>query len=70
MDVSMPVMSGVETTRQIKTHAPGTRIIALSMYNEPDKMRMMQEAGAEDYALKTAPSEELFSAIHGTRSAS
>ena len=65
MDVAMPVMSGEEATRQIKTHLPQTRVIALSMYDEPEKREMMYRAGAEGYVLKTASSEELLAAIRG-----
>ena len=65
MDVSMPLIDGNAATRQIKALRPETRVIALSMYDEPEKMRMMQRAGAESYVLKTAPSEELLAAIRG-----
>jgi CheY-like chemotaxis protein len=65
MDVSMPLIDGDAATRQIKTLCPGTRVIALSMYEEPAKKEMMRKAGAESYVLKTAPSEELLAAIRG-----
>jgi len=65
MDVSMPVMSGDEATRQIKKELPQTRIIALSMWEEPEVREKMYRAGAERYMLKTAPSEELLAAIRG-----
>ncbi len=65
MDVSMPLMSGDEAARQIKTHLPETRVIALSMYDEADKRERMFQAGAEGYLLKTASSDELFAAIRG-----
>ncbi len=65
MDVSMPLIDGDAATRQIKRSGPETRVIALSMYEEPEKMKMMQKAGAESYVLKTAPSEELLAAIRG-----
>ncbi len=65
MDVSMPLMSGDQATRQIKTCLPQTRVIALSMYDEPGKVETMYRAGAESYVLKTAPSEELLAAIRG-----
>lgn len=65
MDVSMPLMDGHEATRQIKANWPQIRVVALSMYNEPEAMETMQRAGAEGYVLKTAPFEELVAAIRG-----
>ena len=68
MDVSMPLIEGDEATRQIKAHLPKMRVIALSMYDEPDKMETMYRAGAESYVLKTASTEELLAAIRGKES--
>ncbi len=65
MDVAMPLMSGDEATRQIKRNLPQIRIIALSMYEEPEVAERMRQAGAERYVLKTAPSEELLAAVRG-----
>ena len=65
MDVAMPLINGDDATRQIKLHLPGTRVIALSMYEEPEMVEKMRRAGAESYILKTAPSEELLAAIRG-----
>jgi len=41
------------------------RIIALAVYNEPEKRETMHRSDAESYPLKTAPSAELFAAIRG-----
>jgi CheY-like chemotaxis protein len=65
MDVAMPLINGDDATRQIKLHLPKTRVIALSMYEEPDMVEKMRRAGAEAYILKTAPSEELVATIRG-----
>jgi DNA-binding NarL/FixJ family response regulator len=65
MDMSMPVIEGHEATRQIKACLPRTRVIALSMYDQAEKIEAMSRAGAERYVLKTAPSEELLAAIRG-----
>jgi DNA-binding NarL/FixJ family response regulator len=65
MDVSMPVLSGDQATRQIKAHLPQTRVIALSMYDEAEKKRKMFEAGAEGYILKTISADDLLAAIRG-----
>ncbi len=67
MDVSMPLIEGDDATRQIKMYLPQTRVIALSMYNQPEKIEAMSRAGAERYVLKTAPSEELLAAIRGEK---
>jgi PAS domain S-box-containing protein len=67
MDVSMPVMSGEEATRQIKRHLPQTRVIALSMHDEVQVTDRMRSAGATAYLLKTTPSEELLAAIRGPK---
>jgi CheY-like chemotaxis protein len=65
MDVAMPLMNGDEAARQIRRHLPGTRIVALSMYEEAGAVERMHRAGAESYILKTAPSEELLAAVRG-----
>jgi PAS domain S-box-containing protein len=65
MDVSMPLIEGHEATRQIKAYLPQTRVIALSMHDQSEKIEAMCRAGAERYVLKTAPSEELLAAIRG-----
>ena len=65
MDVAMPLMAGDEATRQIKLHLPKTRVIALSMFEEAGVAETIRKAGAEKYLLKTAPFEELLTAIRG-----
>ena len=65
MDVSMSLMKGDEATRQIKTHLPDVRVIALSMYDDVEKKKSMFEAGAESYILKTVSAEELIATIRG-----
>ena len=65
MDVAMPIMGGDEAARQIKQDLPQTRIISLSMFEDPELREKMYQAGAENYVLKTAPSRELLAAIRG-----
>ncbi len=67
MDVSMPLMAGDEAARRIKALRPQTRVIALSMYDEPGMIEQMYQAGAESYVIKTAPTEELVAAIRGEK---
>jgi PAS domain S-box-containing protein len=65
MDVAMPTMPGDEAARQIKAIQPQTRIVALSMFEEPGVAQRMRDAGAEIYLPKTGPSDGLLTAIRG-----
>ena len=67
MDVSMPLMSGEEATRQVKMMNPEMRIIALSMFEDREMIQKMYRAGAESYVLKTAPSASLLSALRAKK---
>ena len=63
-DIQMPVMNGIEATRQILAQYPETGIIALTMFNEDSMIIDMLEAGARGYLLKNTNREELAEAIH------
>ena len=63
MDVSMPVMNGIEATRIIKRLYPHVRVIALSMFQEEDMSKGMVGAGAETYLNKMGPAEQLINVI-------
>ncbi len=65
MDVSMPLMMGDEATRRIKSQSPQTRVVALSMFEDPQVRERMCQAGADSYVPKTAPADELLAAIGG-----
>ena len=65
MDVQMPVMDGLEATRQIKSKWPKVRVVALSMYAE--YQQQVLAAGADESLLKGSPTEVLLSAVVGTR---
>ncbi len=65
MDVSMPGMSGIETTRQLLARHPVIKVLALSTYNEPAIIQQMLEVGASGYVCKSGASTEL---IRGIRS--
>jgi len=63
MDVSMPVMDGIEATRRIITELPDTKILALSMSSDARSHSDMMRAGARKYLLKDGDIEELTAAI-------
>jgi DNA-binding NarL/FixJ family response regulator len=63
MDVAMPGLNGIEATQQIRSHYPGTKIIALSMHTEKQFVTGILNAGASGYLTKNCSSDELVSAI-------
>jgi CheY-like chemotaxis protein len=65
MDISMPVLDGIEATRRIKSELPGVRIIGLSMFEDKNSAQNIINAGAESFVPKTASSAELLKAIYG-----
>lgn len=64
MDLVMPDMDGVETTKALLTQYPELKIIALTSFGERDLVRRTIQAGAIGYLLKNATAEELIQGIH------
>ncbi len=69
MDVSMPIMDGIEATRRIKREWPELRVIGLSMFEEEDLAEAMVKAGAESYLSKALGLRELVDVIRKGRPA-
>jgi DNA-binding NarL/FixJ family response regulator len=63
LDVALPGLSGIEAAAAIRTAAPRTRIVALSMYGDALYRRGMFEAGALAYVLKNKAAADLVAAI-------
>lgn len=63
MDIKMPGMSGIDTTRKALENFPGLKILALSMFGEGEYVEEMLQAGAMGYLLKNIGKEELVKAI-------
>jgi two-component system nitrate/nitrite response regulator NarL len=63
MDVEMPVMNGLIATETICKRFPKTKVLVISMHNNPDYVVQAIQMGARGFALKTAPAEELLKAI-------
>jgi len=63
MDLAMPIMSGLEATRRIRREFPGTRVLALTQYDDSEYVIPVIEAGARGFVTKMAAFSELASAI-------
>jgi DNA-binding NarL/FixJ family response regulator len=64
MDVAMPMLNGLEATRQILKEAPATRVLILSSYSDDEYVQQVTEAGAAGYLLKQTAAADLIRAIH------
>jgi DNA-binding NarL/FixJ family response regulator len=62
VDIKMPLMDGIDATREIASLSTGTRVIALSMFSDDVYVIDMLQAGASGYVLKNAHYDELVKA--------
>jgi DNA-binding NarL/FixJ family response regulator len=63
MDINMPVIDGIEATRQIKKKFPEIKVVVLTSHNEGDEVYASLAAGAEGYCLKDIKLERLIQVI-------
>ena len=63
MDISMPIMSGIEATRHICKVCENTKVAILSMHHTTEYIQRALEAGAVGYLLKDSAGAELVAAI-------
>jgi DNA-binding NarL/FixJ family response regulator len=63
LDISMPILNGFESAKQIKKLVPSAKLIFLSQHLNPAYLRHALKAGASGYVLKSGATEELQQAI-------
>jgi len=63
LDVVMPGESGIEVLPRLLEESPETRVLVLSMQDDPSYVREAFAAGAQGYVLKEAADEEVVSAV-------
>lgn len=63
LDISMPVMNGLEAARKIREHKHDCKILMLSIYDATEYVQGAVKAGANGYLLKEANAREMLSAI-------
>ena len=63
MDVTMPVLDGIEATRLIRSQTDRTQVVMLTMHGDSDLMTRALQAGAAGYLVKDCSTEDVVSAI-------
>ena len=63
VDLTMPGLTGVETLEGLRREAPTTRLLVLTMHDDPGYARLAMAAGASGHVVKDAESGELLAAI-------
>ena len=63
LDVVMPGESGIEILPQLRKESPDTKVLVLSMQDDPSYVREAFAAGASGYVLKEAADEEVVAAV-------
>ena len=63
LDISMPGMTGIEVTRQLKKTRPETRVLILTLHEDEGLLQQAIQAGASGYIVKRAVETELMCAI-------
>lgn len=63
MDLRMPVMGGVEATRQVRAAAPTARVVVLTTFEEDEEIFAAMRAGAVGYLLKACSADKLCGSV-------
>lgn len=63
IDIAMPGIGGIEATRAIKIHCPGTAVLILSAYDDEPYLMALIDAGAAGFLLKSVHGQELIKAV-------
>ncbi|MBL4604561.1 MAG: response regulator transcription factor [Flavobacteriaceae bacterium] len=62
-DIRMPILDGIQATRQIKKQFPHIHVLAMTMFDQPEAIKQMLDAGATGYILKNSGIKMLSKAI-------
>jgi len=63
MDVAMPMLNGLEATRQILKAVPTTKVLVLTSYGDDECVEQLMKAGAAGYLIKQTAANDLLKAI-------
>ena len=63
LDIGMPLLNGIEVTRQVVRRVPGVRVLILSMHSDEAYITQALQAGAKGYLLKDSADTDLIRAV-------
>ena len=63
MDIAMPLLNGLEATRQVSQESPKSKVIILSSYSDDEYVQQLTDAGASGYLVKQTAAQDLVAAI-------
>lgn len=64
MDLKMPIMDGMEATKEVRKKYPGIKVLVVTMYEDDKFIIHLMENGANGYLLKNAEPEEIRKSIY------
>ena len=64
MDVTMPVLDGIEATRRLRLSAPEAKVVILTMHGEEETVSQALKAGAMAYLLKDCSTDQVAETLH------
>lgn len=67
LDINMPRCNGLEALAQLRSDAPDSRVLVLTMHDDAGYLRQVLASGGAGYVLKQAASDELLSAIRAVQ---
>lgn len=67
LDIGMPLLNGVEATRQIRKVSPETEVLILTMHDSEQMIQGVLDAGARGYILKDDADRNLLAAVEAVR---
>lgn len=63
LDITMPVMSGLEATQELGKMFPGNRVLIFTMHDSKSLIKAVRKAGAKGYVLKSRAGRDLIHAV-------
>lgn len=63
LDLAMPLLNGMEATRQIVKESPGVKVLVLSSYSDEQRVQQVLNDGATGYLIKQTAANELLTAV-------